>query len=152
MKACPGCKDPKCGDDQRYSYQGIEVLSCKLIEDNKCYHINIQRHKMTDPKATLAAEEYAIYYNNLSKGPDWDLVEDFDKAHLEAEKFSCDGCPQNLSALKHAFNAGIEWANKHPSREMVERIVRLSQGMSSYGGDEQRSIDEIMDELNKGKE
>jgi hypothetical protein len=84
----------------------------------------------TDPKATLAAEEFAASYDVL----DLDLRGELERteigwnsSEIGFEKLITKVIELLRIAITHAHEAGAEYRDQHPSREVVERIVMLSQ-------------------------
>lgn len=87
---------------------------------------------MTDQSKEAAAQEY---------------IDRLDK-HTTFEELVNN--PTNEYYLKKCFIAGTDWREQHPSREMVEKIIRLAREtvQDIYGEGWRNLIDDIMAELN----
>lgn len=49
MRACPGCNDPACGDDdKRILYRGVECLTCKKARSGEAMLINRENWQMSE--------------------------------------------------------------------------------------------------------
>lgn len=60
MRACLGCKDPACGDDDKHIlYKGVECLTCKKARPDEVMFINRENWKMSEQdELSKRAEAY----------------------------------------------------------------------------------------------